>query len=260
MDLFFRKIGDRGFPMIILHGLYGSSDNWFHIGNVLSSHYTVYLVDQRNHGRSGHADVHNYRAMAGDLFHFFRLMKIEKANIIGHSMGGKTAMFFSLFYPDLANKLLIADISPKSYSDDKVSAEHAAILDKLGRFRFDGLKTYREVDGKLSSLITDPRLRGFLLKGVKRDIAGNFGWRFNLPVLRNELPSVLEGIDESSKINVPALFIRGGLSDHIRDCDKDLIARIFPRSEIATIPNATHWVHAEQPEIFMKLADNFFNE
>lgn len=256
MNLFYKKYG-TGFPLIILHGLYGSGDNWQTIGKKLAENNEVFLIDQRNHGNSPHTKLHNYSLMADDLFQFFEAQKIEKANIIGHSMGGKTAMLFTQLFPQKINKLIVVDISPKTYINTNESKEHFYILDCLQNINFKICKSYNDIDKQLSNTLKDERLRSFLLKSVKREGRRCFSWKINIPVLINELPSIFAGINETPVIHNETLFIKGSLSKHIEESDTVIIKKTFANVSIKTIEKAGHWVHAEQPAEFLFVVNDF---
>ncbi len=256
MKLFFRKYGE-GKPLIILHGLYGSSDNWVTVGKELCKKFTVYLIDQRNHGQSGHDIVHNYDAMAEDLHEFFLQEHIEKAYIMGHSMGGKVAMFFSLYNPDFVEKLIVVDISPMAYSFEKIASEHQRIINALMDVKLYQAKSLQDIDKMLQPAILEVRLRSFLLKNIKKNLSGIFFWKINLSVLNNELLSVFEGLNQNSVINIPTLFIKGELSSYLKEKDIEIINMMFPQSTIKIIKNAGHWVHAEQPIEFNEIVAHF---
>lgn len=262
MELFFRKYGEAGPPLIIVHGLYGSGDNWVSIGRELSSGFEVYVVDQRNHGRSPHSQVHDYPTMRDDLRYFMDSQGIEKAVLIGHSMGGKTIMSFAISWPERVQSLISVDIAPKAYHelalDSHAAANHAKMIDALMELDVAGAETREEIDQALRSKIGSDRIRSFLLKNVRRDAEGNFSWRINLKALRENLDLIMEKVDadhviaEGGVTGFPALFISGANSDYIRAGDIALIRSIFPVADLVTIPNAGHWVHAEQPALLVK--------
>jgi len=260
MDLFFRKYG-QGPPLIIIHGLYGSSDNWVSIGRQLAENFEVFLIDQRNHGRSPHSDDHNYHLLKEDLKHFMDQQSIEKAIILGHSMGGKTAMFFAVEFPERVSHLIVADISPRSYQE--ASSEqmhiHSTIIRAMFNLDFYGIENREEIDEILAKDITDSRVRQFLLKNVKRSKENEYSWSINIRTIRNELSNILDGLDENQKeiTGFPVLFLKGADSDYISENDIKFIHKIFPFADIETIPNSGHWLHAEQPEIFLKTIKEF---
>lgn len=264
MDLFFRKFGD-GPPLIILHGLYGSSDNWVSIGRKLSANYEVYLVDQRNHGKSPHSPQHNYHLLKEDLLEFMDKQSIDKAIILGHSMGGKTAMFFAVDYPERVNNLIVVDISPKSYRNTKSTQllSHSTIIKAMYNVDFNHVKSREDIDKILSPSIPLKRVRQFLLKNVNRTKDNRFAWSLNLESISNELKNIMDGLPIKNFKNgngitgFPALFIKGEKSDYIKPSDRRAIETVFPFAEIEIIPNAGHWLHAEKPKLFLKTIQNF---
>lgn len=250
MQLNYKSLGE-GQPLIILHGLFGSLDNWLSIGKELADHYKVYLVDQRNHGNSPHSDEFNYTVMAEDLHGFIQEHKLENPIIVGHSMGGKTAMKFALNYTELWDKLVVVDISPKSYP-----VHHDTILEGLSSINVGNLDSRKEADEQLSEYIDDFGTRQFLLKNLSRK-NGGFEWKMNLNVIKDNIEIIGEGMEEQLAIEKDVLFIRGEKSDYIKDKDSILIVQHFPNAAIETIEDAGHWVHAEQPEKFLKVLMKF---
>lgn len=251
MQLNYKSLGE-GQPLIILHGLFGSLDNWLSIGKELADHYKVYLVDQRNHGQSPHSDEFNYAAMAKDLHEFINEHVLNNPIIVGHSMGGKTAMKFALNYTDLWDKLVVVDISPKSYP-----VHHDKILEGLSAIDVKGLDSRKEADDKLSDYVDDFGTRQFLLKNLARKKEGGFEWKMNLDAIRKNIEIIGEGMDEQLAIEKDVLFIRGEKSDYIKDKDSILIVQHFPNAAIETIEDAGHWVHAEQPDKFLEVLMTF---
>ncbi len=245
MILNYKKPG-KGEPLIILHGLLGMLDNWHTIGKNLSQFYQVYLVDARNHGHSPHSGIFNYEVMCDDIIELMENEKIESTFLLGHSMGGKTAMTLAQKYPEKISKLVVVDISPKKYPPT-----HENIFEALSEVNFNLVKSRKEVEEKLSKHIQEEEIRQFILKNLFWKESGMLAWRFNLPVIQQSLELVSEpvllGIFEQ-----PALFLKGEKSNYLNEQDKDLIKKHFPKSEIITIQNAGHWVHAGQPELFLK--------
>lgn len=260
MELFFRKYGE-GPPLIIIHGLYGSSDNWVSIGRKLAENFEVYLIDQRNHGNSPHSIDHNYHLLKDDLKEFMDSQSIEKAIIIGHSMGGKTAMFFAAEYPERVSHLIIADISPRSYKTTNSSQllSHNTIIKAMFNIDFYGITSRDEIDDILAKSIPEKRIRQFLLKNVNRTKDNEYSWSLNIKTIKNELGNIMEGLDENQPeiTGFPVLFLKGEKSEYIQQEDENQIYRIFPYADIETIPNAGHWMHAEQPEIFLQKVRDF---
>lgn len=269
MKLFFRQEGD-GFPLVIVHGLYGSSDNWLTVAKKLSGDYKVYLIDQRNHGRSPNAEEHSYGAMAADLAEFFDDQHIESAILIGHSMGGKTAMHFAADYPERVGKLIVVDIAPKDYfllNDESQYYLHNNILRTMMEIDFSKIETRKQVEDFLLERIDSAQIVQFLLKNVHRSKESHqFEWRLNVPVLYDTLDEIIKGVnahwfdDRLPILNYPVLFIKGALSNYILPEDIPSIRRIYPEAEIAEIPAAGHWLHAEQPQMFMETLINFLNK
>lgn len=253
--LYFRKMGS-GRPLVILHGLFGSSDNWLSIGKALSEEYEVFLVDQRNHGQSFHSNDHNYEVLAQDLLAFLKDPKLAgsktKPILIGHSMGGKTAMTFALGHPDALEKLVVVDISPRGYN-----VHHDSILDGLKSINLTDITTRKEADEVLAKSVPELGVRQFLLKNLARSGEG-FEWKLNLDALEKNLERIVEEV-KGEPAEIPALFMKGEHSNYIRDTDKLLISKLFPNSTVVTIHDAGHWVHAEQPEAFLETLKSFLS-
>ena len=261
MELFYKKEG-TGSPLVVVHGLYGSSDNWINIGKRLAEKHTVYMIDQRNHGRSPFANSHTFDDMRNDLEEFFEKHNIEKATLLGHSMGGKAAMWFALDFPEKVEKLVIADIAPKDYlllKEDSQFYLHQNILLAMMEIDFSKIKSRNDVDDFMSQKINDVNIRQFLLKNVAKDKTHKrYKWRVNAEVLYSHLDEIVNGVNKNwfeDRIPVtsyPVIFIRGMKSRYILPEDEPMIKEIYPDSRIIDIPDAGHWLHAEQPELFMK--------
>ncbi len=254
MQLHYRTLG-QGQPFILLHGIFGTSDNWQTFGNQLADLYQVFLVDQRNHGLSPHSDRFDYPAMAEDLKEFIAQHKLESPVILGHSMGGKVAMFFAVSDPSLFEKMIIVDIAPKYYP-----VHHQKILEGLGTVKIDEITSRKEAEEQLSSHIEDRGVRQFLMKNLKRTDSDHYAWKLNLPVIRDNIEKVGEAVPTGHPVEKPMLFVRGDKSDYISDKDEKEIKEIFPKAEIVTIPEAGHWVHAEQPEALYKAVMEFLDQ
>lgn len=252
LELAYKALGE-GKPIIILHGLFGSMDNWMTFAKSLAEHRKVYLVDQRNHGRSPHSDEFNYDAMADDLKKFIDQHKLDHPDIIGHSMGGKTAMFMAVKYPDHFNSLIVIDIAPKAYD-----VHHDKIIEGLKALDLSQISSREEADSKLSKHIAEPGVRLFLLKNLKRTSEG-FSWRINLKAIEENLEEIGAGMEKRRYTDKPILFIRGSESNYIKDKDNITIVSLFPNSEIKTIEGAGHWVHADKPDELLKEVAHFFN-
>ena len=251
MLLNFVKLG-HGKPLVVLHGLFGSLDNWMSIGRKLSTHRTVYLVDLRNHGASFHHQDFDCQTMAEDLKRLVDQLDLTEIELIGHSMGGKVAMFYAAGHSPEISKMIIADIGPKQYP-----VRHDHIINSLQSIDPGSCASRSEADQQLSQHINEVGIRQFLLKNLKRNSAGKFEWKMNLPVISENIHEVGQELDPNMVINTPTLFIRGGKSDYIIKDDYPDMQRQFPSSEIIAIPSAGHWVHAEAPQEFLQLAENF---
>ena len=257
MQLHYRTIGEStpDHPsIIILHGVFGTSDNWQTFGKALSNQYHILLVDQRNHGQSPHSDQFNYPAMADDLQELVTTHKLAQPVVIGHSMGGKTAMFFAVRYPELLSRLIIVDIAPRAYPP-----HHQAVLDAFAAVDIAQLKSRQQAQQAMKPYVSDPGVQQFLLKNLRRTDDG-FAWKLNLPIIRDNIQEIGEAVPTDITFNKLTLFVRGAKSDYILDEDQDLIKQIFPKARLETVPDAGHWVHAEQPEALIKIVTNFLTE
>jgi esterase len=253
MKLFYKKLG-QGQPLIVMHGLMGMLDNWTTPAKVLAQHFEVYLIDQRNHGHSPHSDDFSYQDMSYDLYEFIENHQLEGAHILGHSMGGKTAMKFAQNHSDMLSKLIVADIAPRAYD-----VHHQQILAGLQAVDLEKIKKRSDADETLQQYIPEFGVRQFLLKNLYWPEKGQLGWRFNLQVIADTIEKIGEETTDR-QYDGETLFIRGENSDYIQDSDQEMIDIYFPDSKIETITNAGHWVHAEQPEQFLTYVLNFLNQ
>lgn len=252
MKLFYREYG-QGQPMIILHGLMGSSDNWLPQAKMLGEHYHVWVVDQRNHGQSPHSTEFNYNVLSHDILDFIQEHGIEKPVILGHSMGGKAAMNFSLAHPEKLDKLIVVDIAPKAYD-----VRHDHIVEALKAVPIETVQSRHEANEALAPHISSEAVRQFLLKNLLRKPEGGFGWRINLPVIDKSLEMISGGLVNDGIFEKKTLFIRGSKSDYILDEDREAIKKIFPNSTMVTMETG-HWVQAEKPEEFVQVVLSFLN-
>ncbi len=254
MDLNFKTFG-RGFPLIILHGMLGSLDNWQTLGKKLAEHFMVYLVDQRNHGRSPHAESHTYPEMAEDLRAFMEANWIHEAHLIGHSMGGKTAMQLALDHPELVEKLVVVDMAPRAYEPG-----HNLIFEGLCAIDVQEAASREEADDMLAEHIPQPSIRQFLLKNLRRNGKNGFRWKMNLEVIKREYPEILKAVTGKHPFPGPALFAYGEDSDYVVPDDAPDIRALFPKAELRGIPGAGHWVHAEAPHALLEALLDFLGE
>jgi esterase len=243
MKLFYRQFGE-GRPVIILHGLFGLSDNWVSIGKRIATQFAVYIPDLRNHGQSAHSPSMNYQAMADDLLEFIEDQKLENVILIGHSMGGKVAMNFALDHPNLLNQLVVIDISPRRYPARSV---HSDIINAMLSVNLQQVTSRSQVEALLQNAIPDINIRLFILKNLYYRAPHKPAWRPNLEAIQNNLELIFDEIQGGRTFTKPSLFIRGGLSDYITPADESVIREMFPLAQIKTIPSATHWVHADAP-------------
>ena len=245
MKLHIKKIG-IGPPVIILHGFLGTSDNWITIAKRLADRYSVYLVDQRNHGRSPHSLEHSLELMASDLHELIQNENIKSPVLVGHSMGGKVVIQYVKEYGDDFSSLIVVDVAPKTYPP-----HHQEIFDGLFSIDLQRVASRHEADVLLEQRIKDTGVRQFLLKNLSRTREG-FVWKANLNVLVKVQNEVGKGIDGNNLSDKPVFFIRGDQSDYILREDRPHIKELFPNAIILTIRQAGHWVHADQPEAFYK--------
>lgn len=250
MELFYREYG-QGEPLIILHGLFGSADNWMTQARMLSERFHVYTVDQRNHGLSPHSPDQDYLAMTEDLNDFFVQRGLKKAIVLGHSMGGKTAMNFSLKYPDKASKLIVVDIMPKAYP-----VHHDKILDGLKAMPLKELTSRNQADEVLSRYVDEPDVRQFLLKNLSRAQEGGFVWKINLAAIDQNIKEMTATLVVQGEYTGPTLFIIGERSNYYAFGDEHLIVKYFPNYKMVELQTG-HWVQAEKPKEFVDTVLSF---
>jgi esterase len=253
MNLHFEAVGE-GRPLIILHGLLGSADNWRSMSRRLGAHYKVLAVDLRNHGRSPHSDIFDYDVMVADLREFVEQQALTRIMLLGHSIGGKVAMQFAIDYSEQVDRLVIVDIGPKPYEPSQ-----RYILEALRSLDLTRCKSFADVDAALAAEVSGESLRQFLLKNLARDENGRLRWKVHLEAIDRNYDKLARGLAPGRTFDKPTLFIRGGRSNYIEDDDALLIRQIFPRAEIATLPEAGHWVHVDAPEEFFQTVLNFLN-
>jgi pimeloyl-ACP methyl ester carboxylesterase len=257
MDLFYRKYG-KGRPLIILHGVLGISDNWVTFGRRMAAKgFEVIIPDQRNHGQSPHHHTFNYYALVDDLSELIEGNNIESPVIIGHSMGGKVAMRYTLENPEMVKALIVVDTSLRTYVRFNY---HQALIDAMLSVDLKGVKSRSDAEERLSTKIQDLRLRQFLMKNLYWKEKDTLGWRSNLEAIRENLESMYDGVFYSTRYDGPAIFIRGGRSDYVLEDDFPAIEENFPGAEIVTIENGTHWVHADEPDKFFEIASRFLEK
>lgn len=242
------RIEGEGKPLLIIHGFLGMSDNWKSLAPFYATEgFQVHMIDMRNHGKSFHSDEFNYTVMSNDIFNYCQHYHLEDISIIGHSMGGKVAMLFATTYPDMVEKLIVADIGPKYYVP-----HHQDILAGLNAVDFSTKPSRAEVEELLYPFIPDFGTRQFLMKNLYWAEPGQLTFRFNLPVFNAKIETIGEALPKGNHFDKPTLFIRGGNSKYVLDADILEIKKHFPIAELITIPNVGHWLHAENPKLFFE--------
>ncbi len=249
MQLHYEVIG-QGQPIIILHGFLGEGENWTYVSKQLAAHYQVYRIDARNHGNSFHSAEHNYTAMAQDVLQLIQNLHLSNITVIGHSMGGKTAMFLAKIAAHCIHKLIVVDIAPRYYP-----VHHASILQALQNLDLTPLSNRTQALEALAIDLPDIGLRQFLLKNLVRK-EDALVWKINLPALSANVGNVGEPCEDFI-CTIPTLFIKGEKSDYITNQDAEKINNQFTTSTLEIVMNAGHWVHAEQPAAFLEKVKAF---
>jgi pimeloyl-ACP methyl ester carboxylesterase len=250
-EIYYRKFGDIGPNLIIIHGLFGSSDSWQSLAKSFADTFQVYTVDLRNHGKSFHSEAFSYSLMAEDLFGFWADEILEPCFWLGHSLGGKTVIQLAHLYPEVVAKMVVIDIANKKYA-----RRHEDYFNAMLSLDLTQIENRNQAEQKLLDLIPDWKIRQFLLKNLRRDRGEGYHWKFNLRVLNKHYDEILDKI-EFEKIYTDTLFIRGGLSDYVTDDDFESIQASFDNPKIVTIAEASHWVHVDQSTQLIKEVKNF---
>ena len=246
------KIIGEGKPLIILHGLFGMLDNWQALAKEFACFFETHIIDLRNHGRSFHANQHNYELMSEDLLSYLNAYNLDEVYLIGHSMGGKVAMTFACMYPESVQKLVVVDIAPKYYPP-----HHQEILSGLNAVEQAKIKSRKGADQILSQYFSESAMRQFLLKNLYWRSSKELTFKFNLNVLSDQIENVGQALHNDALFDRPTLFIVGQSSNYIKETDVELIESHFPDFEIVEIPNSGHWVHAENPDQFFDKVSRF---
>lgn len=256
MKLFFRQYGS-GQPIILLHGLLGTSGNWNSIAKRLSDSHHVFIPDLRNHGQSQHSPVFNYPVLVNDLLEFLNDQKLEKVTLIGHSMGGKIAMSFALEHFNRIASLVVIDISPGGFPVRNI---HDDVLNAMASINFDYVGTREDVDRELSRIIHSERIRLLILKNLYRTGKSRWAWRINLKAIDENITEITGELRHEGVFNGMVMFIKGGQSDYIQQADESIIRKYFPQAVVETIEKAGHWVHADAPDELYGLLTNFLEK
>ena len=256
MKLFFRRFG-QGFPVIILHGLLGLSDNWVSLGRRLAADFDVIIPDLRNHGQSPQSPIFDYPALVEDLAELVVELGLKEFFLVGHSLGGKIAMNYALDKPERIKKLVVVDISLRRYTSNTQQQE---LIDAMLGVDFSEIRSRSGIGQQLMQTVKSVKLRQFLMKNAYWRDKDHLAWRIDLHSINENLPLIFDEIFSENRFEKPALFIRGGLSCYISDRDIPAIENIFPLATIRTIENATHWVHSDAPDEFYDLVKTFFSD
>ena len=249
MILHSKILGDSNNHILILHGFLGSGDNWISIARKLNPiGYTIHLIDQRNHGRSFHSEKFDYELLCEDLFNYIKHHNIHNILLVGHSMGGKAAMKFSLSYPKIVSKLIVLDTSPREFP-----VVHQHIIDSLNKIDFSIFISRKEIDIELQKSIKQNGLRNFLTKNIYRTNDGQLNFRFNLKSLSENIVNIGQKIESDTQFTREVSFIKGESSDYINESDKIIINNLFPNAKFYKIPNAGHWLHVDNPIDFLSV-------
>ena len=257
MNLHYRKYG-AGQPLIILHGIFGISDNWVSFGKAVADlGFEVFILDQRNHGQSPHHYAFNYYALTEDLLEFIEQQQIQDPIILGHSMGGKVAMRFTLEYPEEVKALIVVDTSMRTYVSH---TQHRMLIDAMKAIDFKEVSARSDVQEQLEAKISSKRIVQFLMKNLFWTEKDLLSWRINLEAIDLNLDRMYDGVFYSTVFDKTALFVRGGNSDYIIEEDIPVIKQNFPNMDLATIDGGTHWVHADAPEEFNGIVSEFLKK
>ena len=252
MELNYNRYSSDGAPLLILHGMLGNFNNWSWHSRRLAEHFAVYALDMRNHGASPHAPQMDYPTMAQDVMAFMDQHGIDKAHILGHSMGGKIAMQLALNAPQRVLRLVVADVAPVEYQ----KGEHDDIFSGLDAIDLASVQSRTEADKQLAEWVDDEIVRQFLLSNLVREDDG-FAWRINLPVIRDSYPLLRAAVSGEAGYQGEVLFVRGDRSDYVLPEYEAAITTLFPQAVIETIAPAGHWLHAEKPETFQRIVGGF---
>jgi esterase len=255
MKLAYREYG-QGQPLIIMHGLFGQSDNWNSLAKKFAeNNLRVFTIDLRNHGLSPHSNGWSYELMADDLKEFIAEHQLQKPIILGHSMGGKVAMFFELLYPNISSKSIVADIAPRIYEP-----HHQSVIEALSAVDFNAIENRKDAETIMSQYIADFGTKQFLLKNIYwlDTEPKKMAWRFNLEVITKNILNIGKALISGTS-NIKVLFIRGEKSNYVLDSDLELIENHFPNYELVTMQNSGHWLHAENPQLFYEEVMKFIS-
>ena len=252
MKLFYKQYGETGEPIFILHGIFGMLDNWHNIARQLSAHFQVFTIDARNHGQSPHSPEMSYALMAEDVFELADDLGFDTFNLMGHSMGGKTAMLCALMHPERIKRLAVVDIAPKGYKPG-----HEAYFNAFEDINWSVLQNRKEIDEALMEYESDSGVRLFLAKNIERRDEGGFAVKSNIHAIKNAYQGIIGEFAISGMYSGPCIFILGANSKYLKEDDKSMVQEHFPNVDYVSIPNAGHWVHADNPAAFLEALNLF---
>ncbi|MDP2175042.1 MAG: alpha/beta fold hydrolase [Bacteroidota bacterium] len=252
MKLHYKQYGSSGSPIFILHGIFGMLDNWHNIAKELGNSYQVFTIDARNHGKSPHADEMSYQLMAEDVIELADDLGIDKFILLGHSMGGKTALWTAHQFPERISKLIVADIAPKTYQ-----AGHTTYFKALKNIDWSSLLSRKEIDDALVAYEQNMGIRLFLAKNIERNEAGAFELKCNIDAIEKAYPEIIGGLNFNQINNIPTLFLLGENSNYLKEEDKPFIVSYFKNVTYKTVSNAGHWLHADNPKEFLEKLNSF---
>ena len=255
MNLFSKRYSDTGNPLIILHGLFGNQGNWGQHAKILANTFAVYGLDHRNHGRSEWENETTYQTMAEDVSETMRTLTIESTHLIGHSMGGKTAMQLALTKPELVKKLVVVDIAPVKYK-----SHHEAVFAGLEMLNLDLIEGMQDAEEILIEYVEEKAVRDFLLANLRKDEEGNISWRMNLNAIIEGYGELQEGLSSEQPFEGDVLFIKGQTSDYILKKHEKQMFKLFPNAQVEEIKDAGHWLHTQQPEFFQSMIYKFLKD
>ncbi len=238
--------------VVILHGLFGDLNNWRAQADRLAEHYRVHSMDLRNHGASPHVAGMTYSQIAADVAFTCDSMKITSTHIIGHSMGGKTAMQLALSRPNLVDRLVVVDIGPRRYPH-----HHNNIIQGLQQLNATSLNSRTQADELLQHFVAESGTRSFLLKNLKRSQNNEYRLRVNLDEIVSGYDDIADHITSDTPFEKPVLFIKGAESDYLTEADRAPIAALFTQPALKTIAGASHWPHSEKPDVIYKILADF---
>lgn len=256
ITLNFKKYGNGSPSLLIIHGFLGSLDNWHTLASLWGeASLTVYSLDMRNHGRSPHTATHTIADMVEDIYDFMHEHYIDEAILLGHSMGGKVVMQFALTYPEKVSRLIVADMAPREYKHG-----HDEVFKAIESVDLKTIKSRKEADEAMHPYLGDFSTRQFVLKNLERKENGEYDWKFNYDTLKRDYEDILKPIYSNKTFDKPVLFLKGELSLYVKERDYEHIHQLFPQAKIVSLPDAGHWLHADQPQLFYEKVLEFIRQ